>query len=93
VVKAHLRHAQEEVEQDTQTLKKVQGNIVEQHRIAEHEKVSLHAKFDEEKAQMHQEKENLLTGQLKVKESVNRALHFVIGLEPQAKDPIEHQVE
>jgi hypothetical protein len=35
VVEAHLHHAQEEEEQATQTLKQVQGDIVEQRRIAE----------------------------------------------------------
>jgi hypothetical protein len=34
-VEARLLRAQEEEEQATQTLKQVQGDIVEQHRIAE----------------------------------------------------------
>jgi hypothetical protein len=55
-VEAHLLRAQEEAEQDTQTLKKVQGNIVEQCRIIEQDKVSLQAKFEVEKAQIQQEK-------------------------------------
>jgi hypothetical protein len=42
---------------------------------------------------MQQEKEQLLAGQLKVKEAVNRALFSVTGLEPQAEDQVEHQVE
>jgi chromosome segregation ATPase len=71
----------------------VQGIIVEQHRVAEQEKVSLQAKFEEEKAQMQQEKEQLLAEQLEVKEAVNRALHSVTGLEPQAEDRVTHQVE
>jgi hypothetical protein len=50
VVKARLRRTQEEIEQDTQALKQVQGVIVEQRRVAKHEKVSLQAKFEEEKA-------------------------------------------
>jgi hypothetical protein len=33
-------------------MNKGQGNIVEQHKIVEHEKVSLQAKFEAEKAQM-----------------------------------------
>jgi hypothetical protein len=40
-VEARLRHAQEEIEQATQALKQVQGVIIEQHRVAEQEKVSL----------------------------------------------------
>jgi hypothetical protein len=92
-VEARLRRAQEEVEQATQTLKQVQGDIVEQRRIAEQEKVSLQAKFEAEKAQMQQEKEQLLAEQLEVKEAVNRALHSVTGLELQAEDRVTHQVE
>jgi hypothetical protein len=42
---------------------------------------------------MQQEKEQLLTGKLEVKEVVNIALHSVIGLEPQIEEQVEHQVE
>jgi hypothetical protein len=42
---------------------------------------------------MQQEKEQLLAEQLEVKETVNRALHSVTGLEPQAEDRVTHQVE
>jgi hypothetical protein len=42
---------------------------------------------------MQQEKEQLLAGKLEVKEAVNIALFSVIGLEPQEKDQVEHQVE
>jgi hypothetical protein len=42
---------------------------------------------------MKQEKEQLLTEQFEVKEAVNRALHPVIGLEPQEEDQVTHQVE
>jgi hypothetical protein len=93
VVEAHLRRAQEEAEQATQALKQVQGVLIEQRRVAEQEKISLQTKFDEEKVQMQQEKEQLLAGQLEVKEAVNRALRSVTGLEPQAEDRVEHQVE
>jgi hypothetical protein len=81
-VEARLHRAQEETEQATQALKQVQGVIIEQRRVAEQEKVSLQAKFEEEKAQMQQEKEQLLAEQLEVKEAVNRALCSVTGLEP-----------
>jgi hypothetical protein len=45
----------------------VQGIIVEQHRFVEREKVSLQAKFEDEKSQMQQEKEQLLAEKLEVK--------------------------
>jgi hypothetical protein len=51
-VEARLHCAQEETKQATQALKKVQGIIVEQCRVAEQEKVSLQANFEEEKVQM-----------------------------------------
>jgi hypothetical protein len=35
----------------------------------------------------------LLIGKLEVKEVINRALRSVMGLEPQAEDWVEHQVE
>jgi hypothetical protein len=50
-------------------------------------------KFENEKAQIQQEKEQLFVEQLKVKEEVNRALPSVMGLEPKAKDQFKHQVE
>jgi hypothetical protein len=49
--------------------------------------------LEAEKIQMQQEKEQLLVEKLKVKEPINKALHFVKGLEPQAKDQVTHQVE
>jgi hypothetical protein len=42
---------------------------------------------------MQQEKEKLLTEQLKVKEEINRALHYVTSLELHAEDQVMHQVE
>jgi hypothetical protein len=42
---------------------------------------------------MQQEKEQLLAGQLEVKEVVNRALISVTGLEPQDEDRVTRQVE
>jgi hypothetical protein len=43
-------------------------------------------KFEKEKAQIQQEKEQLLAEQLEVKEAVNRALCSVMGLEPKVED-------
>jgi hypothetical protein len=42
-------------------------------------------KFEEEKTQIQQEKEQLLAEKLEVK-VVNKELFFVIGLEPQVED-------
>jgi hypothetical protein len=52
----------------------------------------LHTKFKEERAQIQQEKENLLAEKLEVKEAVSRALHYVTGLEKKVDEPVEHQV-
>jgi uncharacterized protein YabN with tetrapyrrole methylase and pyrophosphatase domain len=93
IVEARLRRAQEQIEQATQALKKVQGILVEQCNAAEHEKISLQVNFDEEKSQMWQEKEQFLMEQLKVKEAVNRALRSVTILEIKAEDRVMQQVE
>jgi hypothetical protein len=49
-------------------------------------------KFEEDKAQIQKEKEQLLMEQVRVKEAVNRALYFVIGLEQIEEDPVESQL-
>jgi hypothetical protein len=67
-------------------LKQVQGVLVEQCRLAEQENFSLQMKFEKEKAQIQQEKEQFLVEQLEVKEAVNRALRSMTGLEPQVED-------
>jgi hypothetical protein len=54
---AHLRRAQEEKEQATVALKQAQQEMVEQRRVAQQEKDDLHTKFEEERAQIQQEKE------------------------------------
>jgi hypothetical protein len=54
---------------------------VEQCNAAKQEKLALQAKFDEEKSQLQQEKEQLLMEQLEVKEVVNRALRSVVFIE------------
>jgi len=53
---------------------------------------SLQSKFEEEKAQIQWEKEQLLAEQVGVKEAVSRSLRSVMGLEKKEEDPIEHQV-
>jgi hypothetical protein len=67
-------------------LTQVQGVLVEKHSAAEHEKLALQVKFDEEKAQVQQEKEQLLMEQLEVNEVVNRELRYVTVLEIKAED-------
>jgi hypothetical protein len=52
-------------------LTQVQGVLVEKCSATEWEKLSLQEKFDEEKAQLQQEKEQFLVEQLEVKEMVN----------------------
>jgi hypothetical protein len=49
-------------------------------------------KFDEEKSQLQQEKEQFLTEQLEVKEMVNRALHSVTVVEVKDEDRVPQQV-
>jgi hypothetical protein len=90
---AHLRRAQEETEQATQGLEASARSNSRTTRVAEQEKVSLQTKFEEEKAQIQQEKEQFLAEQLEVQEAVNRALHSVTGLEPKAEDRVTHQVD
>jgi hypothetical protein len=45
-------------------------------------------KFDEEKTQLHKEKEQFLNEQLEVKERVNKALHSMTIIEVQTKDQV-----
>jgi hypothetical protein len=52
--------------QATQALTQVQSALVEQKSKAEWENIALQAKWDEEKAQLQQSKDQLLTEQLEV---------------------------
>jgi tryptophanyl-tRNA synthetase len=85
-VEARLRRAQKETTQSTQDLTQVQGVLVEKCSVVEWEKLALQEKFEEEKAQLQQEKEQLLVGQLEVKEMVTRALHSVTVIEVKVED-------
>jgi hypothetical protein len=89
---AHLRRVQEEKEQATVALKQAQEEVIEQRRVAQQEKDDLQIKFEEDKAQIQKEKEQLLMEQVGVKEAVNRALRSVTGLEQIEEDPVESQV-
>jgi hypothetical protein len=73
-------------------LTQVQGVLVEKHSVAEREKLALEEKFDEEKSQLQQEKEQLLAEQLKVKEMVNRELRSMTVVEVKAEDRVPQQV-
>jgi hypothetical protein len=48
----------------------------------------MQVKFDEEKAQLHQRKEKLLTEKLEFKERVKRALCVVTLVEVQTKEQV-----
>jgi hypothetical protein len=91
-VEVHLRKAQEETTQATQALKKAQEEIIEQRRAAQQEKDAIQAKFEEDRAKIQKEKEQLLTKQIGIEEAVNRAFLSVTGLEQKAEEPIERQV-
>ena len=49
-------------------------------------------KFEEERAQIQQEKEKFLVEQVRVKEVVNKALLSVMDLDQKEEEPVEHQV-
>jgi hypothetical protein len=91
-VEARLRKAQDEAEKATQALTQVQGVLVEQCSAAEQEKSALQAKWNDEKAQLQQGKEQLLVEQLEVKEAVNRALRSVTVIEVKTEERIPQQV-
>jgi hypothetical protein len=74
--------------QATQALAQVQGDLVEQCSTAEWENISLQEKWDEEKAQLQQSKEQLLTEKLKVKEMVHRELHSVTVVEVKTEEQV-----
>jgi hypothetical protein len=66
--------------------------MVEKCRVSQKEKDDLQTKFEEEKVQLKQEKEQLLAEQLGVKEAVDRSLLSMMGLEPKIEDRVEHKV-
>jgi hypothetical protein len=91
VYKATTRRMHEDKEHATVALKQAQEEVIEQRRVAQ-EKDDLQTKFEEDEAQIQQEKEQLLAEQVKVKEAVNKALRSVTGLEQMEEDPVENQV-
>jgi len=76
----------------TQALKKAHEEIIEQRQATQQEKNALQEKFEEDRAKIQKEKEQLLTKQIWIEEVVNRAFHFVTGLEQKVEEPIESQV-
>ena len=74
-------------------LKQAQWEIVEKRWVAQKEKEDLQAKFEEERAQAKQEKEQFLMEHIGVKEAVSRSIRSVIGLEPKVEYQVEHQVD
>jgi hypothetical protein len=54
--------------------------------------MNLQIKFKENRAQIRQEKEQLLTEKVGVKEAVPRALHSVMGLDKMEEDLVDRQV-
>jgi hypothetical protein len=67
-------------------LTQVQGVLIEQQSAVKQENLTLQEKFDEEKSQLQQEKEQLLVEQLEVKDVVNRSLRYVIVVEIKEED-------
>jgi hypothetical protein len=57
VTKARLHCTQEETEQATEDLKKVQEVVIEKRLVALQEKDALQTNFEEEKEQLQQEKD------------------------------------
>jgi hypothetical protein len=72
--------------QATQALAQVQEDLLEKCSTAEREKLTLKERFNEEKAQLHKEKEQLLAEKLKVQEMVHKALHSVTEIEVKAEE-------
>jgi hypothetical protein len=66
-IEAHLRRAQEETKQAIWALKQEQKVVIDKNRVVQQEKASLHTNFEEEKAHIHQEKEQLLAKKARVK--------------------------
>jgi hypothetical protein len=87
-VESHLRRAQEETTQDTQALAQVHEDLEEKHSAAEREKLALQVKWDEEKAQLQQTKEQLLIEKLEVREMVNITLRSVTVVEVKVEERV-----
>jgi hypothetical protein len=85
-VEARLRQAQEDIVQATQALAQEHSTHREQQRKVEQEQLALQAKWEEEKAQLQQSKDQLLAEQLEVQERVHKALRSVMVIEVKMED-------
>jgi hypothetical protein len=91
-VEAHLRRAQEETTQATQDLAQVQKDLEDHRSTAEKEKLTLQEKWDEEKAALQKNKEQLLVEKLEVRERVHSALRSVTVIEVKTEERVPQQV-
>jgi hypothetical protein len=85
---AHLQRAQEETSQATQALAQAHEYLLEQCSTTEQDNLTLEERFDEEKSQLHKEKEQLLVEKIEVKEMVHKELISVIVIEVKAEERV-----
>jgi hypothetical protein len=74
-------------------LKQGKEESLEQHRVVKQERENLQVKFAQDREQIQNENEQLLTEQMGVKEAVTRELCFVPGLAHIEEDIVENQLE
>jgi hypothetical protein len=67
-------------------LKKAQEEIIWKHWLSLQDKDDLQTKFEENKEQIQQDKEQLLAEQVRVKEAFNKEIHSVTSLEKMEED-------
>jgi hypothetical protein len=91
-VEARLRRAQEDIAKATQALVQAQSTHEEQQRKEEQEQLDLQAKWEEEKSQLQQSKDQLLAEQLETQERVHKALRSVTIIEVKMEDHLPQQV-
>ena len=78
--------------QATQALAQEQSAHGEQRKKVEEEQLALQVKWEEEKAQLQQSKDQLLAEQLEVQERVHKALHSMGIIEVKMEDRLPQQV-
>jgi 3-phenylpropionate/cinnamic acid dioxygenase small subunit len=76
----------------TQALAQAQSAQEEQQRKEEQEKLDLQVKWEEEKAQLQQRKDQLLVEKLETEERVHKALRSVTIIEVKMEDRLPQQV-
>jgi hypothetical protein len=85
-VEARLRRAQEDTVQATQALMQAQNTLLEQQSEEKWENISLKAKWDEEKAQLQEHKDQLLAKKLEVQERVHKEIHSMMVIKVNMED-------